>query len=49
MESVIKDVELQDLAVIPTNGGPVMHMMRPASPLFGEIGEVYFPKLSRDA
>ena len=45
MESVIKDVELQDLAVIPTNGGPVMHMMRPASPLFGEIGEVYFSEV----
>ena len=42
MESVINDVELLDLAVIPTDGGPVMHMMRPASPLFGEIGEVYF-------
>ena len=37
MESVINDVELLDLAVIPTDGGPVMHMMRPASPLFGEI------------
>ena len=36
MESVINDVELLDLAVIPTDGGPVMHMMRPASPLFGE-------------
>ena len=45
MESVIKDVELQELAVIPTNGGPVMHMMRPASPLFGEIGEVYFSEV----
>ena len=32
MESVINDVELLDLAVIPTDGGPVMHMMRPASP-----------------
>ena len=49
MESVIKDVELQDLAVIPTNGGPVMHMMRPASPLFGRSGKCTFPKLSRDA
>ena len=38
MESVINDVELLDLTVIPTDGGPVMHMMRPASPLFGEIG-----------
>ena len=37
MESVINDVELLDLTVIPTDGGPVMHMMRPASPLFGEI------------
>ena len=45
MESVINGVELQDLAVIPTNGGPVMHMMRPASPLFGEIGEVYFSEV----
>jgi len=45
MESVINDVELQDLAVIPTDGGPVMHMMRPASPLFGEIGEVYFSEV----
>ena len=26
MESVINDVELLDLAVIPTDGGPVMHM-----------------------
>ena len=45
MESVINGVELQELAVIPTNGGPVMHMMRPASPLFGEIGEVYFSEV----
>lgn len=45
MESVINDVELLDLAVIPTDGGPVMHMMRPASPLFGEIGEVYFSEV----
>ena len=35
----------RDLAVIPTDGGPVMHMMRPASPLFGEIGEVYFSEV----
>ena len=46
MESVINDVELLDLAVIPTDGGPVMHMMRPASPLFGEIGEVYFSEVA---
>ena len=47
MESVINDVELLDLTVIPTDGGPVMHMMRPASPLFGEIGEVYFSEVER--
>ena len=45
MPSAINDVELQDLSVIPTNGGPVMHMMRPSSPLFGEIGEVYFSEV----
>ena len=49
MESVINDVELLDLAVIPTDGGPVMHMMRPASPLFGRSGKCTFPKWSRDA
>ena len=45
MPSAIKDVEWQALSVILTNGGPVMHMMRPSSPLFGEIGEVYFSEV----
>ena len=49
MPSAINDVELQDLSVIPTNGGPVMHMMRPSSPLFGEIGEVYFSEVEPGA
>lgn len=50
MESVINDVELLDLAVIPTDGGPVMHMMRPGLPrCSGRSGKCIFPKWSREA
>lgn len=33
------------LAVIPTPGGPVMHMLRTTSPLFAGFGEVYFSEV----
>ncbi len=49
MESVINDVELLDLAVIPTDGGPVMHMMRRPPRCSGRSGKCIFPKWSRDA
>lgn len=36
---------LLDLKVIPTDGGPVMHMLRPSSPLFMGFGELYFSEV----
>lgn len=45
MQSVIEGLRIEDLRVIPTEGGPVMHMLRPAPALFGPIGEVYFSEV----
>lgn len=45
MPPAIEGVALQDLDVIPTPGGPVLRMLRPASPLFTRIGEVYFSEV----
>lgn len=42
----IDGVLLLDLKVIPTDGGPVMHMLRPASPLFSGFGELYFSEVN---
>ena len=40
---------LQPLKVIPTDGGPVMHMLRPDSPLLPDFskgfGEIYFSEV----
>lgn len=33
------------LAIIPTEGGPVLHMLRADSPLFAGFGEIYFSEV----
>lgn len=45
MKSVIEGVEVQDLRIIPTEGGPVLHMLRADSPLFRSFGELYFSEV----
>lgn len=45
----IGGVMLLDLKVIPTDGGPVMHMLRPSSPLFTSFGELYFSEVNAGA
>ena len=45
MQSAIEGVELQDLKIIPTEGGPVLHMLRADSPLFRQFGELYFSEV----
>jgi dTDP-4-dehydrorhamnose 3,5-epimerase len=40
--SGIDGVWTHDLSVIETSGGPVLHMLRADSPLFGNFGEIYF-------
>lgn len=47
--TVIGGVMLLDLKVIPTDGGPVMHMLRPSSPLFTSFGELYFSEVNAGA
>lgn len=37
------------LKIIPTNGGPVLHMLRPDSPLFAGFGELYFSEVEPGA
>lgn len=44
-ETTIEGVLLLDLKVIPTEGGPVLHMLRPSSPLFTTFGELYFSEV----
>jgi len=41
----IAGVALQELAVIPTDGGPVLRMLRPDWPLFAGFGELYFSEV----
>ena len=45
----IEGVLYQPLRVIPTPGGPVLHMLRAGSPLmpdlFGGFGEIYFSEV----
>lgn len=45
----IAGVRLQPLAIIPTQGGPVLHMLRPGAALFANFsrnfGEVYFSEI----
>ena len=38
-----------DLKVIPTVGGPVLHMLRSDSPLFTGFGELYFSEVEPGA
>lgn len=47
--TAIDGVLLQNLRVIPTNGGPVMHMLRADSPLFAGFGELYFSEVQPGA
>lgn len=49
MKSVIDGVVLQDLRIIPADGGPVLHMLRADSPLFRSFGELYFSEVERAA
>lgn len=41
----IAGVETVPLRVIPTPGGPVLHMLRADSPLFAGFGELYFSEV----
>jgi dTDP-4-dehydrorhamnose 3,5-epimerase len=41
----IEGVALQDLAVIPADGGSVLRMLRPDWPLFAGFGELYFSEV----
>ncbi|MCL2122554.1 MAG: dTDP-4-dehydrorhamnose 3,5-epimerase family protein [Desulfovibrionaceae bacterium] len=45
MDAGIMGVALQELAVIPTDGGPVLRMLRPDWPLFAGFGELYFSEV----
>ena len=45
----ISGLLLAPLRVIPTNGGPVLHMLRADSPLFSGFGEVYFSEATPGA
>lgn len=44
-QELLHGVSLTALKVIPTEGGPVLHMLRYDSPLFNGFGEVYFSEL----
>ncbi len=44
-ETAIHGVLEQDLREIPTEGGPVLHMLRADSSLFAGFGEVYFSEV----
>lgn len=45
----IVGVELQELRIIPTEGGPVLHMLRVDSPLYKGFGELYFSEVDPGA
>lgn len=45
VRELLHGVILEPLKVIPTEGGPVLHMLRCDSPLFKGFGEVYFSEL----
>jgi dTDP-4-dehydrorhamnose 3,5-epimerase len=45
LDTGIVGVALQDLGVIPAEGGPVLHMLRTDWPLFTGFGELYFSEL----
>lgn len=42
---MIKGVSITPLKEIPTNGGPVLHMLQADSPLFSSFGELYFSEV----
>lgn len=41
----IQGIALQELAVLPTEKGPVLRMLRPDWPLFAGFGELYFSEI----
>ncbi len=41
----IAGVTVHPLRIVPAEGGPVLHMVRADSPLFGGFGEVYFSEV----
>lgn len=43
--SYIEGLILEELRLIPTNGGPVMHMLRSDSSTFKSFGEIYFSEV----
>ena len=45
LDAGIADVALQELAVIPADGGPVLRMLRSDWPLFAGFGELYFSEV----
>lgn len=45
----IDGVQLLELKVIPAEGGPVLRMLRPDSPLFAGFGELYFSEVEPGA
>lgn len=45
MQSGIDGVLLQDLTILPTDGGPVLRMLRADSPLYKGFGELYFSEI----
>jgi dTDP-4-dehydrorhamnose 3,5-epimerase len=49
MDAGIQGVALQELAVIPADGGPVLRMLRPDWPLFAGFGELYFSEVAPGA
>ena len=49
LDTGIAGVVLQELAVIPAEGGPVLRMLRPDWPLFAGFGELYFSEVAPGA
>lgn len=47
--SSIAGVWTRECKVIPTAGGPVLHMLRADSPLFAGFGEIYFSEVEPGA
>lgn len=45
MQSGIDGVLLQDLTIVPAEGGPVLRMLRTDSPLYMGFGELYFSEI----
>ncbi|MBQ4133566.1 MAG: dTDP-4-dehydrorhamnose 3,5-epimerase [Desulfovibrionaceae bacterium] len=46
MGSAIDGVALTPLRIIPTQGGPVLHMLKAESPNFAGFGEIYFSEVT---